>query len=157
MYCIAYYSSSVIQLNVYRFLYMLYSHLFIEQFYYFLWIILLSYIIHFFPSWSSLHEHPTICPSFLSLTESTHQLLPHLFSILLFWAIKPPEEQVAPLLLMPDKAGTDSWIVFGWWLVPVSSEGVWLVDIVVLPMGLHSTSAPSVLPLTLWLAYSSSG
>ena len=32
--------------------------------------------------------------------------------------------------------------------VPGNSGNVWLVDIVVLPMGLQTTSAPSVLPLT---------
>jgi hypothetical protein len=34
-------------------------------------------------------------------------------------------------------------------LVPGSSEGIWLVDNVVLPMGLQTPSAPSVLSLTL--------
>ena len=33
-------------------------------------------------------------------------------------------------------------------LVPGSSGGVWLVDIIVLPMGLQTPSAHSVLPLT---------
>ena len=33
-------------------------------------------------------------------------------------------------------------------LVPGSSGGVWLIDIVVLPMGLQTPSVPSVLPLT---------
>ena len=32
--------------------------------------------------------------------------------------------------------------------VPGNSGNVWLVDIVVLPMGLQTTSAPTVLPLT---------
>ena len=48
-------------------------------------------------------------------------------------------------------------------LVPSSGEGVWLVDTVVLPMGMHIPSPPSVLPLPLplgspgsvqWLAVS---
>jgi hypothetical protein len=52
-------------------------------------------------------------------------------------------------------------ILFAWWLSPWEFWGVWLVDIVVLPMGLQSLSTPSTLPLTLgspgsiqWLAVS---
>jgi hypothetical protein len=46
----------------------------------------------------------------------------------------------------------EPWIVpcilSGWWFSPWELWGVWLVDIVVLPMGLQTSSAPSVLPLT---------
>ena len=53
-------------------------------------------------------------------------------------------------------------ILFGWWFSPWELWVVWLVDIVVLPMGLQSPSAPSVsltLPLgsrgsVQWLAVS---
>ena len=41
-----------------------------------------------------------------------------------------------------------SCILFGWWFSPCELWGVWLVDIVVLPMGLQTPSAPSVLSLT---------
>jgi hypothetical protein len=39
-------------------------------------------------------------------------------------------------------------ILFGWWFSPWELCVVQLVDIAVLPMGLQSSSAPSVLPLT---------
>ena len=39
-------------------------------------------------------------------------------------------------------------ILFGWWLIPWELWGVWLVDIVVPPMGLQTPSAPSVLSIT---------
>jgi hypothetical protein len=46
----------------------------------------------------------------------------------------------------------DSWVppcvLFGWWFSPWELWGYWLVDIVVLPMGLQTPSAPSVLSLT---------
>jgi hypothetical protein len=40
-------------------------------------------------------------------------------------------------------------VLFGWWFICWELWGVRLVDIVVLPMELQSTAAPSVLPLTL--------
>ena len=39
-------------------------------------------------------------------------------------------------------------VLLGWWLSPWELWGIWLVDIVVLPMGLQTPSAPSVLSLT---------
>ena len=39
-------------------------------------------------------------------------------------------------------------VFFGWWFSPWELSGVWLVDNVVLPMELQTSSAPSVLPLT---------
>jgi len=41
-----------------------------------------------------------------------------------------------------------SCVLFGWWFSPWELWVVWLVDIVVLPMGLQTPSAPSVLSLT---------
>ena len=38
-------------------------------------------------------------------------------------------------------------VLFGWWFSPWELWGVWLVGIVVLPMGMQSPSAPSVLAL----------
>jgi hypothetical protein len=71
--------------------------------------------------------------------------------------IKPPQDQEPPLPLMPDKAvlcyicsgshGPAHVYTLVGGLVPGSSGGVWLVDIVVLPMGMQTPSAPSVLPL----------
>jgi hypothetical protein len=39
-------------------------------------------------------------------------------------------------------------VLLGWLLSPWEFWGVWLVDIFVLPMGLQTPSAPSVLSLT---------
>ena len=39
-------------------------------------------------------------------------------------------------------------VLFGWWFSPWELLGVWLVDIVVLPVGLQTPSASSVLSLT---------
>jgi hypothetical protein len=39
-------------------------------------------------------------------------------------------------------------VLFGWWFSPWKLCGVWLVDIIVLSIGLHTRSAPEVLSLT---------
>ena len=44
----------------------------------------------------------------------------------------------------------------GWWFIPWELGGIWLIEIVVLPVGLQSPSAPSVFPLTLPLGSPSS-
>ena len=93
-----------------------------------------------------------------------HSLLPYHPSIPLHWGIKYPKDQGPPPPLMPDKAIDSymcSWsleslhvysLVGG--LVPWNSgrgrrqESGWLIDIIVLPVGLQTPSAPSVLPLT---------
>ena len=53
-----------------------------------------------------------------------------------------------PLLHMQLKPWVPPYILFGWWFSPWEPWGVWLVDIVVLPMGLQHSSASSVLSLT---------
>ena len=53
-----------------------------------------------------------------------------------------------PLLHMRLEPWVPPCVLFGWWFSPWELWGVWLVDIVVLPMGLQTPSAPSVLPLT---------
>jgi len=63
-----------------------------------------------------------------------------------------------PLLLMPNKTHPllytwlESWVppcvLFGWWFCPWELWDIWLVDIVVLPMGLQTPSATSVPSLT---------
>jgi hypothetical protein len=100
-----------------------------------------------------------------------HPLLPHLSSIPLWLAIKPPQDQGPPFSLMSDKAilcyiciwnHRSLHVYSGWWFSPWELWLVQLVDIV-LPKGLQSPSAPSVLPLALsfgfaglvqWLAVS---
>jgi hypothetical protein len=42
----------------------------------------------------------------------------------------------------------EPYVLLGWWLSPWKLWGVWLADIVVIPMGLQTLSAPSVLSLT---------
>jgi hypothetical protein len=88
----------------------------------------------------------------------THPLLPHYPSTPLHWDIKPSQDQMPLFPLMYDEAilcYICSWrhgslhvfsLVGG--LVPWSSGDVWLVDIVVPPVGLQSPRASSVLPLT---------
>ena len=58
---------------------------------------------------------------------------------------------------MPDKASSATYaaraivlpyILLGWWHSAWEFWEVWLVAIVVLPLGLQTPSAPSVLPLT---------
>jgi hypothetical protein len=39
-------------------------------------------------------------------------------------------------------------VLFGWWFSPWELWGVWLIDIFVLPVGLQTPSAPSVLSLS---------
>jgi hypothetical protein len=82
----------------------------------------------------------------------THPLPPHCPSIPLHWGIKPSQDQLSCLSLMPDKAILCqicgwSYVFFGWWFSG-SSGGLWLVDIVFLSIGLQTPSVPSVFPLT---------
>jgi hypothetical protein len=53
-----------------------------------------------------------------------------------------------PLLHMQLEPWVPPSVLFGWWFSPWELLGVWSVDIVVLPMGLQTPSAPSVLSLT---------
>jgi hypothetical protein len=104
--------------------------------------ICISNVIPFlgFPSANPL-SHPFPC----FYEGAPHSLLlPHYPSIPLCWdiSIKPSLDQGPPIPLMPDKAilcCICSWSFGG---------GVWLIDSVVLPMGLQISSAPSVFPLT---------
>jgi hypothetical protein len=47
-------------------------------------------------------------------------------------------------------------VLLGWWHSPLEFGGGWLVDIIVLPMGMQTPSTPSVLSLTpsLWTIHS---
>jgi hypothetical protein len=85
----------------------------------------------------------------------THPLLPPHLSIPQHWGIKPPQDQGPLLPLMPNNPllhmQLEPWVppcvLFGWWFSLWELLGVWLVNIVVLPMGLQIPSAPSVLSL----------
>ena len=93
-----------------------------------------------------------------SIRVFTHPLLPPHSGIPLHWGTEPSQEQGPLLPLVTDK--TILCYICKWnhgslhvyslvgGLVPGNSGGVWLVDIVVLPMGLQTPSAPSVLSLT---------
>ena len=86
--------------------------------------------------------------------EGAPLILPHHPSISLRWGIEPSQDQGSPLPLTPDKAilcYIYSWSygsLFGWWFSPWELWGIWLVDIIVLPVGFKTPSAPSLLPLT---------
>jgi hypothetical protein len=95
------------------------------------------------------------------VTPPTHPLPSLCPDIPLYWGIKPSQDKGPPLSLMPDN---DILCYFCSWshgslhvytlvggLVPGTSRGVWLVNIVVLSMGMKTPSAPSVLSLTLLL------
>jgi hypothetical protein len=57
-------------------------------------------------------------------------------------------QQGHPLLHMQLEPMVPICVLFGWWFSPWELWGVRLVDIVVLPTGLQTSSAPSVLSLT---------
>ena len=76
--------------------------------------------------------------------------------ILLHWGIESSQDQGPLLSMMTNKAilcYICSWshgslhVYSGWWFSPWEIWGFWLFDIVVLPMGLQTPSAPSVLSL----------
>jgi hypothetical protein len=98
---------------------------------------------------------------FFSMRMLYHPLPPHPFSMPLCSCNKFPQEQRPPLLLIPDKAflcyicignhglpPQPPCILFGWWFSPWELLVVQIVDIV-LPVGLQSPTAPSILPLVL--------
>jgi len=100
---------------------------------------------------------PISCCFFEDAPTPTHPLpLQHLGSPL-HWGNECSQDQ-GLLLLMPDNAilcyicgwSHGSLHVYSWvgGLVPGSSRGFWLIDIVLLPMGLQTPSTPSVLSLT---------
>ena len=57
-------------------------------------------------------------------------------------------QQCHPLLHIQLEPWVPPCVLFGWWFSLWELWGVWLVNIVALPMGLQIPSAPSVLPLT---------
>jgi len=83
----------------------------------------------------------------------THSLQPQCPGITLHWRNDPSQAKGLLFLLMPDKAilcYICSWS-HGYYLVGGALWelwGHWLVDIVVLPIGLQTSSAPSVLSLS---------
>ena len=60
-----------------------------------------------------------------------------------------PDKEVLCYICRGSHGPADSCILFGWWFSSRELWGVQLIDTIVLPMGLQSPSAPSVLPLTL--------
>ena len=57
-------------------------------------------------------------------------------------------QQYRSLLHMQLETWVPPCVLLDWWFSPWELRGIWLVDILVLPMGLQTLSAPSVLPLT---------
>ena len=88
----------------------------------------------------------------------TNPLLLQHPSIPLHWGIKPSQYQGGspsiddwqghPLLHMQLEPWVPPCVIFGWWFSPWEFWEVWLVNIVVLSMGLQIPSAPSVFPPT---------
>jgi hypothetical protein len=87
----------------------------------------------------------------------THPLLPQQPSIPLSRVIKPPQDQGAPLSVMPDKYTSATYpagamgtlnVLFGWWFSPWEFWGFRLDDILILNMRLQPPSAPTVFVLT---------
>jgi hypothetical protein len=121
---------------------------------YFLYLHFKSYLLSQFPS---LPENPITCSLTLLLwvCSSTYPLTPtSLPSIPLNWGIY--WAFIGPRTSSP----TDAWqghhllhmqlepcVLHCWWLSPWELWGIWLVDIVVLPMRLQTPSSPSVLSL----------
>jgi hypothetical protein len=76
------------------------------------------------------------------------------FGIPLHWGIESSQDQGQLLSSMPNKAilcyicGWSHGSLFGWWFSLCELWGFWLVDIAFLPMGLQTSSAPSLLSLT---------
>ena len=56
--------------------------------------------------------------------------------------------EVYPLIYMQLEPRVPPCLLVGFWFSPWELWGVWLVNIVVLPMGLQTPSAPSALPLS---------
>ena len=139
-------------------------------------IILFVYISNFIPLFGlpSRNPHPILLP-FTSKRVFSHPPLTHLISPF-SGASSLQQDQALPLPLMVlvavlyyicngshELAQRVGCKLFGWWLNPWELCGVLLVDIVFLPVGFQSPSAPLVLPLTLpsgspglvqWLAVS---
>jgi hypothetical protein len=59
-----------------------------------------------------------------------------------------PDKAIYPLLHMRLEPWVPLYVLSGWWFSPWEVWRVWLVNIVVFPMGLQTPSAPSFLSLT---------
>jgi hypothetical protein len=105
-----------------------------------------------------LHITPIPYPLPLWGSPTHHPLLPHRPSIPLHWGIKPSQDQGPLLPLMPYKVilcyicswshgSLHVYSLVGGLVLEISRESGWLIFFV-LPMGLQTPSAPSVLPLT---------
>jgi hypothetical protein len=121
---------------------------------YFIYLHFKCYSLSRFPLWKPLILFSL--PLLLWGCSPTHPLQLPCPGILLHWGIEPSLDQGAspptdvrqghPLLHMWLELWVPPCIFFGWWFRPWELWGIWLVDIV-LPMGLQTPSAPSVLSL----------
>ena len=116
-----------------------------------------------FPSWFPLYKLPIPSPLPFAhmrvlLHPPTHFSFTPLYR-LLPWGTKPPQDQGPPLPLISDKANMqlEPWlppyVLLSWWLKSWElcgrGEGYQFIEIVVLFLGLQSSSAPSFL----WLPW----
>jgi hypothetical protein len=126
---------------------------------YFLYLHMKCYpLSQFPPAWNSLSYHPSICfyeivppPTHPPTPTSPPWHSPTLGYQAFTETRSSPSidaQEGHPLLLMWLEPWVPPCVLFGWWFSPWELLGVWLVEIVVLPMGLQTPSAPSVLSLT---------
>jgi hypothetical protein len=133
--------------------------------YFILFILLVFFCLHvkyYFPYLFPLRKPPSKPPSpcfYVGALPSTYPLPPHCSNIPLHWDIESPEDQGSPFPLIPDKAilcyiscrsygSLHVYSFFGGKLKSWELWVFWLVDIVILNMGLQTPSASSVPPLT---------
>jgi hypothetical protein len=109
-----------------------------------------------FPLPKTPYSFPFSC--FYEGVPSPTYSLPLCPGIPLHWDIKPSQGQKPLLPLIAQQSHRllhlwlKSWVtpcvLLGWRFSPWELWGIWLVDIIVLPMGLQTSSVPSVLSLT---------
>jgi hypothetical protein len=114
---------------------------------YFIYLYFKCYPLSIFPSTNPLSSRLSDC-LYEGAPPPTNPLLPQHPRIPFSSAIEPTQNHRAP----PRKGNSlihiqlEPWInpcvLFGWWFSPWELSGVWLVDTVVLPVGLQTTSAP---------------
>ena len=123
---------------------------------YFMYLHFKFYPLSWFPFWNPLLSFSLPLLLRRGVPSPTHSLLPPCPGIRLYWGIEPSQDQgppidarqCRPLYIFGWSHGFPPCVLFGWWLSLWELWGVWLVDFVVLPMGLETPSAPSVLSLT---------
>ena len=125
--------------------------IFFLNFLFFSWIFSLyfkCYPLSWLPS-AILPFHPCSPCLYEGAPPPIHPLLPPFHGISLHWVIESSQDEGPLFQLVPNKAILCYiWDWSHWWFIPWELWEAWLVDVVVLPMGLQTPSDPSVLFLT---------